>query len=639
VQLLQCRSARDIKDRLGKLPKDLNDSYDGIHQRNTENLGPHDLAHVERAFLWVLGVERQPPSYVILQAVCLSPNGDVDDDEVSKETLLGLCQHLLVIDPNSGNFRYTHASVKEWVEDRYSKFRDAELYIAKLCLTHLLTINEDFEPLFNIRNKEGVDGKKSCKLRYSVQDWIRLHWPQYVQAVNDAGTFDADLVRLLKQFLGSPMKSSSQYRRWASWTSSADINTDADSSDSEGRSTGFKAWERFLNRWSKEIQPSEIALFAIVVYGFTDILMEWWESADMDVTIRNGRGGSLLSMTKSLEVIKLLVKRGIDINMRDWFDWNVLARAIQDKDWEIIRFVIETGRAEVNMDSSVMEVTIFSDLEILKYIIERGGADVNRPFENEYPDSEYVGSALAAVAAFGKLDVVKYLVNEAKADVNLKLQHGRYGNALVAAAHGGHLDIVRFFVNEKKVDVNGPMEHGTSGTALQAASAGCHEQVVQLLLEKNAEVNAPGGEFGNALQAISNVLYSEPKWAIVTMLLDKGADVHTLDGGQGSLLYEASYHDRKELVKMLLNKGVDPNVKVQELYGNALQAASAEGNDVVVEMLLDKGANPNAPGGLFDNALEAASLGGNDVVVKILRERGAEGEYSKRPAWSFEDDE
>ncbi|RMZ87128.1 hypothetical protein DV736_g5644, partial [Chaetothyriales sp. CBS 134916] len=50
-----------------------------------------------------------------------------------------------------------------------------------------------------------------------------------------------------------------------------------------------------------------------------------------------------------------------------------------------------------------------------------------------------------------------------------------------------------------------------------------HETVVQMLLEKGADVNAQGGEYGNALQAASYRGHE----TVVQMLLEKGADVNT----------------------------------------------------------------------------------------------------------------
>jgi ankyrin repeat protein len=80
---------------------------------------------------------------------------------------------------------------------------------------------------------------------------------------------------------------------------------------------------------------------------------------------------------------------------------------------------------------------------------------------------------------------------------------------------------------DKNADVNA--QGGLYGNALQAASYGGHEKVVQLLLDKNADVNAQGGEYGNALQAASY----EGHEKVVQLLLDKNADVNADANAQG----------------------------------------------------------------------------------------------------------
>ncbi|KAF1939184.1 hypothetical protein EJ02DRAFT_504930 [Clathrospora elynae] len=77
------------------------------------------------------------------------------------------------------------------------------------------------------------------------------------------------------------------------------------------------------------------------------------------------------------------------------------------------------------------------------------------------------------------------------------------------------LRIVIKLLLEKNADVNA--EGGYYGNALQAASEGGHEQVVKLLLEKNADVN--GGYYGNALQAASEEGHEQ----VVKLLLEKNA--------------------------------------------------------------------------------------------------------------------
>ena len=62
-------------------------------------------------------------------------------------------------------------------------------------------------------------------------------------------------------------------------------------------------------------------------------------------------------------------------------------------------------------------------------------------------------------------------------------------------------------------------------------------KLLKLLLEKGADVNAQGGEYGNALQAASYKGHSE----IVKLLLEKGADVNAQGGEYGNALQAASY--------------------------------------------------------------------------------------------------
>ena len=67
---------------------------------------------------------------------------------------------------------------------------------------------------------------------------------------------------------------------------------------------------------------------------------------------------------------------------------------------------------------------------------------------------------------------------------------------------------------EKGADINA--QGGQYGNALQEAASGVHQQIVQLLLEKGADINAQGGLHGNALQAAS----TEGHQQIVQLLLE-----------------------------------------------------------------------------------------------------------------------
>jgi ankyrin repeat protein len=115
-----------------------------------------------------------------------------------------------------------------------------------------------------------------------------------------------------------------------------------------------------------------------------------------------------------------------------------------------------------------------------------------------------------------------------------------------------------------KADMDLKDKDGLTLLCLWARDNG-RDAIVKLLVDKGADVNAQGGEYGNALQAASY----EGHEAVVRLLLDKGANVNAQGGG----------------------------------YSNGLQAASCRGHEAVVRLLVDKGADVNAQGGEYGNAL------------------------------------
>ena len=108
-----------------------------------------------------------------------------------------------------------------------------------------------------------------------------------------------------------------------------------------------------------------------------------------------------------------------------------------------------------------------------------------------------------------------------------------------------------------------------AGPLLLAADDG-HKKVTKLVLDKGADVNANGGQYDNALQALSAGGYE----AEVKLLLDNGANVNAQGGPFGNALQANSHEGHEAMVKMLLDKGVDVNAQGRE-YGNAFQEPSA----------------------------------------------------------------
>lgn len=76
-------------------------------------------------------------------------------------------------------------------------------------------------------------------------------------------------------------------------------------------------------------------------------------------------------------------------------------------------------------------------------------------------------------------------------------------------------------------------------------------KVLDLLINCGADVNAQGGQFGNALQAAARGGHGE----IVKLLLDRGADVNAQGGLFGSALQAAVQRGYKSIMQLLLERG------------------------------------------------------------------------------------
>ena len=162
-------------------------------------------------------------------------------------------------------------------------------------------------------------------------------------------------------------------------------------------------------------------------------------------------------------------------------------------------------------------------------------------------------------------------------------------------------------------DVQG--QGGEFDSALQVASYYGHTDTVQLLLDNDAPVDGQAAIHGSALQIAS----SEGHVDIVRQLLHKGAHIAG-DNKHDNALSLASENDHVHIVKMLLDYSVDANI-TEEILSDALLAAICGDSLETVKLLLDRGANPNHV--LFENGLEFLATHGWSDAVKTLNDHGA----------------
>lgn len=297
-QLSKCQQVKEIKDRLGKLPKSLNASY---HELFT-GMSIYNQETLRRAVMWVMCAYQPLSSNQFLSAVRLSMNGDGEshdiEDELTEETLRSICRHLVVTDSKRDVWKFPHASIIEYFETEHEwTMAKAHSFVAKHALICL--INGHFK-CESPTDSEGIDQVSSSNKRDPhhpasyLQEYLRQYWYRHVHALEDLRPHDAQLSRLVKRFIGlnsSPQQSSQQYRHWI-------------------------VKHLFDIRNSCDLFPLDNGIFGACNFGFYHILQDWW-SAGVDISQVNENGLDLLAIAAGSghkHLCEKLISLGADVN-------------------------------------------------------------------------------------------------------------------------------------------------------------------------------------------------------------------------------------------------------------------------------------------------------------------------------------
>jgi ankyrin repeat protein len=195
----------------------------------------------------------------------------------------------------------------------------------------------------------------------------------------------------------------------------------------------------------------------------------------------------------------------------------------------------------------------------------------------------------------GDVDTVKTMI---KKGVNYYQRARRGETALMIAAGRGHLDVAQVLV-KKGLDVNASSLDGV--TALMIAASCGQSNMVKFLLDNGADVNFKGPLGCTALlMALERRpgRHSQSDKALLTTvstLIDHGApDLNVRDGRGFTPLWLATKQGEEDVVRILLDKGANVNMRAGETDYTPLMQAVATGCPSLVKVLLEKGADVNA---------------------------------------------
>ncbi|KAH8807657.1 ankyrin repeat-containing domain protein [Xylogone sp. PMI_703] len=565
-QAISLTREKDIRQRLGWLPKDLKAAYDEIwKQIETSEGRKSEIA--TRAFQWVMCVERPISAATLVAFVCQDPNSDIIQPvDININFVLDACRNLLVFDERENTCQFSHLSVREYFDGHWGSNQTNGM-AAKLCLTYLL--------------KEHA---RSALLKDSVSGYAVKYLLGHIQRYGDTGTDDR-LSVLLKRFLGSVNETSPAYRAWV---------------ENYRLSSPYR---EYLSRETiAALHPVTLAPLPMCVFGFNNIISEWWQESDLNPETVNDNRQSLLVLAAIggfTNIARRLIKLGANINRRldhECFGSALVAAAYHNQT-DMLEFLVKQG-ADINM--------------------QVGGLEYDTALEAAtYPDNS---------------DLIRVLIRLA-AEFNIQI---RFGNALAIAARSNLPDTMLLLV-QSGADVNAQVSYQNCGSVLTLAALFRELSMVNMLIKLGANANAEVriGIYGSALAAAT---CSRDK-DIIKALIQAGADVNDrLSSGEyGSTLVAAALNDYTQMLN-LANLGADVNIQLRYgPYGNALIAAVAERAFNSVEELakLRADINTQVSYGLYPSALATAVYIKDIRMIMLLAELGVDINTQFSDSWEY----
>jgi ankyrin repeat protein len=236
-----------------------------------------------------------------------------------------------------------------------------------------------------------------------------------------------------------------------------------------------------------------------------------------------------------------------------------------------------------------------------------------------YRPSPPKATALYYAVSCGLYGPAKYLISTHGENVNAEC--GLHGSPLHAASSNGHADAVALLL-ESGANVN--MTNKDERTPLCAAYDGRHLEAMRILLERGATVDVPYDSIGSLVHIVSFVGQAE----VLRLLLQHGVDINgAAERHRSTPLHWASYMGHMDVAHILLEHGAEINAL--SLDGTPLFYALTTGRLEVVRLLLEHGADVHIRTPGRKTPFGEATDRGHTQTAQLLLEYGTDKEYSK----------
>jgi ankyrin len=249
-----------------------------------------------------------------------------------------------------------------------------------------------------------------------------------------------------------------------------------------------------------------------------------------------------------LDLIRLLIDRGAEVNIRDTDGASPLDEAVWAGSLDCAALLLAHG-ARLNEPESQTGATPINEAAFM------GRASVVQFLLQFHPDLGFADNRgyrpLDNAVRMGKEDCALILL---EAEPTEQQTPEFFSKTLGAAIRKGESALVESLLRHGAM----PNDFLTSGaTPLDVAASAGASEVVRVLLDNGADPNISGRTGTSPLEDASLKGFE----SIAGMLLDHGALVNRLNTGSGTTaLYAAASFGKSQVVKLLLERGANPNL-------------------------------------------------------------------------------
>ncbi|KAK6532281.1 hypothetical protein TWF281_006472 [Arthrobotrys megalospora] len=309
------------------------------------------------------------------------------------------------------------------------------------------------------------------------------------------------------------------------------------------------------------------------------------------------------------EAARTLIELGASVNGKNVHGWSSLEEAafVSDNAVEMVKLLLDNGADIESYDTDGVSIlnraVIAGNKEVVRELMGRGARidTKNKLGEN----------VLHHCARFGRPEMLKWFIEAGMASEIDALDQGKGVPPLYFAVDEGRPLLVKALIKHG-ANVNIKSREGLWTPLRQSVRKG-YLEITEILLNAGADPNAADNEGITCFHGC----WVTGSVSLASLLLDHGADINAKRNDQFTMLHYACFEGRNDLAEFLVKNGANMEDETKEGY-SPLQLTILRNHWGIAEMLIKNSADVNHKNRRSWTPLHRAANMGHTRIVEIL---------------------